>query len=150
MSTPLLATSMLVVAGVFTGILCAFSVERVWIWDRLDIREYAVDFRRSMRRVDVVQPALLILAIALAAVYAARTSGSVRTETLVALACLVAILAGSVGVLVPMQKPFRNRPEGDIPPDAGRIRRQWRAGHLVRTGLGLVAFAFLVHAVVYA
>ena len=150
MSTSLIASLMLVVNGIFTGILCAFSVERIWIWEQLDLRGYAVDFRRSVRRADLVQPALLVLTIALASAYATRVSSSSRTETIIGLACLVMILAGSTIVLVPLQKRFRNRPEGEIPADAEAIRRRWKIGHLVRTGLGIAAFVLLVHAVVYA
>ena len=149
MSTSLIATIMLVVNGVFTGVLCAFAIERIWIWEQLDLHEYAVDFRRSIRRADLIQPATLILTIVLASVYASRVHNSARTETFIALGCLVAILVASTVVLVPLQKQFRNRTEGEIPPDAETIRRKWRVGHLVRTALGLVAFALLVHAVVY-
>ena len=149
MSTSLIATLMLVSSGVFTGVLCAFAVERIWIWDQLELRDYAIDFRRSMRRADILQPALLILTIVLAVVYATRVENSARTETIVALGCLFAILGASTIILVPLQKRFRNRTEGDVPPDAEAIRRKWRVGHLVRTALGMSAFALLVHAVVY-
>jgi len=150
MSTALIATLMLILDAIFTGVLCAFSVERVWIWNELDLKSYAVDFRRSMRRADIMQPALLILTIVLASVYASRVSHSARTETFVALGFLVLILIVSTAVLVPMQKKFRDRPEGEVPQDAETIRRRWRVGHLFRTGFGLAALVLLVHAVVYA
>jgi hypothetical protein len=149
-ATHVIATILLIVEGVFTGILCAVGLERVWIWDQMDLRDYAVDFRRSMLRIDIVQPALLIVTIALASIFAARTSGSTRVETIVALACLVGILAGSVLVLVPLQKEFRSRAEGEVPPNAASIRGRWRIGHFIRTALGLAAFVLVVHAVTYA
>src|SRR5262245_66120627 len=126
MSTQLIATLMLVIDGVFTGILCAFSIERVWIWAELDLRDYAIDFRRSMRRADIVQPLFLILTIALAIWFTTRISGSAETQAFVAIALLVLILVGSVVVLVPWQKQFRDRPEGEVPPDAETIRRRCR------------------------
>jgi hypothetical protein len=41
---------MLGAGGLFTGGLVWYAWERVWIWRRLDLREYAVDFRRSVAR----------------------------------------------------------------------------------------------------
>ena len=39
---------MLGAGGLFTGGLVWYAWERVWIWRRLDLHEYAVDFRRSV------------------------------------------------------------------------------------------------------
>jgi hypothetical protein len=43
---------MLGAGGLFTGGLVWYAWERVWIWRRLDLHEYAVDFRRSVRKAD--------------------------------------------------------------------------------------------------
>ena len=52
---------MLGVGGLFTGGLVWYDWERVWIWRRLDLHEYAVDFRRSVRKADPAMPILLII-----------------------------------------------------------------------------------------
>ena len=52
---------MLGAGGLFTGGLVWYAWERVWIWRRLDLHEYAVDFRRSVRKADPALPILLVI-----------------------------------------------------------------------------------------
>jgi hypothetical protein len=58
------------------------------------------------------------------------------------------LLVGSVAVLVPIQR--RLTASGSAPPAATleRLRTRWLGGHLVRTAVALVCFAFAVVAVV--
>jgi hypothetical protein len=64
---------MLSAGGLFTGGLVWYAWERVWIWRRLDLGEFAVDFRRSVRRADPAMPILLMTCGAAAGVFASST-----------------------------------------------------------------------------
>jgi hypothetical protein len=47
---------MLGAGGLFTGGLVWYAWERIWIWRRLNLHEYAVDFGRSVRKADPASP----------------------------------------------------------------------------------------------
>ena len=59
------------------------------------------------------------------------------------------ILVSSIVLAEPINSQFRRRPEGDVPPDAERLRRRWRRFHLVRTVFAVAAFTLFVTAVSY-
>lgn len=141
---------MLFAGGLFTGGIVWYAWERVWIWRRLALADYAIDFRRSLRKADPAMPILLVICVATAGTFASRADGSARTLALVGIALLAVILVASVVLAEPINSQFRRRPEGVVPPDAERLRRVWRRFHLVRTGLAVAAFAFLVTAASYA
>jgi hypothetical protein len=141
---------MLGTGGIFTGGIVWYAWERVWIWRRLTLIEYAVDFRRSLRKADPAMPILLVICAAAAAVFAWRTGGEARTLAAVGIGLLATILVGSIVVAEPINNEFRRRPEGVVPPDAERLRRLWRRFHLVRTALAVGAFSLLIVAVTYA
>jgi hypothetical protein len=52
---------MLATGGLFTGGVMWYAWERVWIWRRLALAAYAVDFRRSLRKADPALPILLVI-----------------------------------------------------------------------------------------
>jgi hypothetical protein len=52
----LAAIVMLGVGGIFAGGIVWYAWERVWIWRRLTLPEYATDFRRSLRKADPAMP----------------------------------------------------------------------------------------------
>jgi Domain of unknown function (DUF1772) len=141
---------MLAAGGLFTGGLVWYAWERVWIWRRLTLHEFAVDFRRSVRKADPAMPILLVICAGAAGVFASRTAGGARALALVAIGLLAAILIGSVVLAEPINSQFRRRPEGEVPPQAERLRRRWRRFHLVRTSLGIAALACLITAATYA
>jgi hypothetical protein len=141
---------MLGAGGLFTGGLVWYAWERVWIWRRLDLREFAVDFRRSVRKADPAMPILLVICGAAAGVFASIAEGQARALALVGIGLLAVILVGSIVVAEPINSQFRRLPEGVVPPQGERLRRLWRRFHLVRTGLGIAAFACLITAVTYA
>jgi hypothetical protein len=141
---------MLAAGGVFTGGLAWSAWERVWIWRQLTLREYAVDFRRSIRKADPAMPILLVICGIAAGVFASRTDGAARALAFAGLVLLALILVSSIVLAEPINSQFRRRPEGTVPPDAERLRRRWRRFHLFRTGLGVAALAFLVTAATYA
>jgi hypothetical protein len=140
---------MLGVGGIFGGGLVWYAWERVWIWRRLTLLEYAIDFRRSLRKADPAMPILLVICAAAAAVFAWRTDDSARALAVAAIALLATILAGSIIVAEPNSQ-FRRRPEGVVPPNAEHLRRLWRGFHLVRAALGITAYSLLVVAATYA
>ena len=146
----LAAIVMLGSGGLFTGGVVWYAWERVWIWRRLELPAYTVDFRRSLRKADPALPILLVICAAAAVVFAWLTSGAARTLAATAVVLLAVILVSSLVLAEPINNQFRRRPEGVVPPDAERLRRVWRRFHLVRTVLAVAAFASLITAVSYA
>jgi hypothetical protein len=49
---------MLMACGLWSGVILTFQVERINLWAQMPIEQYAVDFRRSLFRVDPMQPIL--------------------------------------------------------------------------------------------
>jgi Domain of unknown function (DUF1772) len=141
---------MLSTGGLFTGGLVWYAWERVWIWRRLALVEFAVDFRRSVRKADPAMPILLVICAAAAGVFASLAEGGARMLALAGVGLLAVILVGSIVVAEPINSQFRRLPEGVVPPQAEQLRRRWRRFHLIRTGLGLAALACLITAVTYA
>jgi hypothetical protein len=141
---------MLSAGGIFAGGLVWYAWERVWIWRRLPLHEYAVDFRRSLRKADPAMPILLVISAAAAAVFAWRTGDAARMFAVAAIAVLATILVSSIVIAEPINSQFRRRPEGVVPPNADRLRQLWRRFHLVRAALGVVAYSLLVVAATYA
>jgi hypothetical protein len=141
---------MLAGGGLFTGALVWTAWERVWIWRLLALPEYAVDFRRSVRKADPAMPILLVICAAAAGAFASQTHGVARALAFAGVGLLATILISSIVLAEPVNSQFRQRPEGTVPPDAERLRRLWRRFHLVRTGLAIAALACLVVAATYA
>jgi Domain of unknown function (DUF1772) len=141
---------MLGAGGLFTGGVVWYAWERVWIWRRLPLAAYAVDFRRSVRKADPALPILLVVSAVGAGAFASLTDGAGGTLALAGIALLAVILVSSIIVAEPINSQFRRLPEGTVPPDAEALRRRWRRFHLVRTALAVAAFTALVTAVSYA
>src|SRR5262245_48579356 len=143
---------MLIASGLFTGVLWTLAIERVWIWRLMDLRTFAVDFGRSVRRVDLVQPAGAILSVGLAIGYATTVGGTARALSIAGAILVIVVIVISTAVGVPMQKLFRSAEAGEIVPsdvDVAAVRDRWVRLHLVRTVLGVVAFVLLVVAALY-
>jgi hypothetical protein len=141
---------MLCAGGVFTGGVVWYAWERVWIWRRLSLHAYAVDFRRSVRKADPALPILLVVSAAAAGAFASLAGGAGRALALAGIALLAVVLLSSLIVAEPINSQFRRLPEGAVPPNAERLRRRWRRFHLVRTAFAVAAFAFFVAAASYA
>ena len=82
---------MLGAGGLFTGGVVWYAWERVWIWRRLELLAYAVDFRRSLRKADPALPILLLICGTAAGVFAALTDGAARTLAFTGIALLAVI-----------------------------------------------------------
>jgi Domain of unknown function (DUF1772) len=141
---------MLGAGGIFTGGVVWYAWERVWIWRRLALQEYAVDFRRSLRRADPALPILLVISALAGGAFAAFTDAAARVLAFTGVGLLAAVLVSSILLAEPVNSQFRRRPEGVVPPDVVRLRRFWRRFHLIRTALAVAAFTCLVTAVSYA
>lgn len=139
--------TMLFFGGLFAGSILLVAVERTNLWRRMPLDQYAVDFRRSVYRVDPMMPILGAITGAGAIVFALHSYGDARRLAWVASGLLVAIILASVMIAEPMNSKFRRLPEGEVPQDAGGIRDRWRAFHIVRTILALSALACLAGAV---
>ena len=140
---------MLGAGGLFTGGVVWYAWERVWIWRRLPLRAYAVDFRRSVRKADPALPILLGISAGGAGAFASLTDGVERLLALAGVALLAVILVSSIVLAEPINSQFRRLPEGDVPPNAELLRQRWRRFHLVRTVFAVTAFALFVTAVSY-
>lgn len=141
---------MLIPGAVWAGITVTYAVERTNLWRRMPLEQYGVDFRRSLHRVDPLQPILLLICAAGAITFAVNTAGTARTVAWVGIAQLALVLVASVVVAEPMNSKFRRLPEGSMPDDAEQLRDSWRRFHLYRTIVTLGALACLVVAVTYA
>jgi Domain of unknown function (DUF1772) len=141
---------MLAAGGLFTGGVVWYAWERIWIWRRLALPAYAVDFRRSLRKADPALPILLVICATAAGAFAWQTDSAARTLASVGIVLLAVILVSSIVLAEPINNQFRRRPEGVVPPDAERLRVSWRRFHLLRTALAVAAFALLITAVSYA
>lgn len=141
---------MLGAGGLFTGGVVWYAWERVWIWRRLTLPAFAVDFRRSVRKADPALPILLVICAAGAGAFAWLTGGTGRILSLAGVALLAVILVSSIILAEPINSQFRRLPEGTVPPDAESLRQRWWSFHLIRTALAVAAFALFVTAVSYA
>jgi hypothetical protein len=140
---------MLGAGGLFVGGLAWYAWERVWIWRRLDLGAFAVDFRRSVRKADPAMPILLVISGTSAGVFASLSEGEASSLALVGVGLLAVILIASIVIAEPINSRFRCLPEGVVPPDAEDLRRRWRRFHLVRTALGIAALWCLITAATY-
>ncbi len=138
---------MLASGGLFAGGILVVAVERTSLWRRMPVEQYAVDFRRSLARVDPMLPILGAVSCAGALLFALNTGGRPATLTWIAVALLGMIIVSSLVVAEPINARFRRLPEGDAPGDAARLRVTWRRFHYGRTLLGVAAFACIVGAV---
>lgn len=139
---------MLAAGGLFAGGILVVAVERTSLWRRMPVEQYAVDFRRSLARVDPMLPILGALTGVGALLFALNSSGRPATLTWVAVALLAVIIVSSLIVAEPINARFRRLPEGSPPEGAARLRVRWRRFHYGRTLLGLAAFTCIVGAVV--
>ena len=76
--TQISAWIMLVSCGLWAGGILIFAVERTNLWRRMPIDQYAVDFRRSVFRVDPMMPILGVIAGTAATIFALQRSGAAR------------------------------------------------------------------------
>ena len=135
---------MLVSCGLWAGGILIFTVERTNPWRRMPIDQYAVDFRRSLFRVDPMMPILGVLAGAAATIFALQRSGAAWTG----LVFIALVVVASITVAEPINSMFRRLPEGQVPQRAEHYRTLWRHFHTVRNLAAPAALACLAAAAV--
>lgn len=139
---------MLITAGLFAGGVVMIAWERAPAWRAADDARFRVEFAHTLRRVDRLQPAVLLVCLISSVGFAVSASGTVRILAGLAVACLVAVLIGSGAGLVSVQRRLVDPGTSLTAADIGRLRTRWLAGHLIRTVIALIAFALLVVAAV--
>jgi hypothetical protein len=142
----MLEIALVVISGVWTGGIATIAWERIPVWRRLDPVPRAVDFRRSLRRMDPAMPIIAVVILALGVAYALRHDGTARTLTWIALSGVTVIVLGSILLLEPINNKFRRLPEGTPPPDAAALHTRWSWLHLGRTVVAVASLALFVAA----
>ena len=139
---------MLVSSGLWAGGILIFAVERTNLWRRMPIDQYAVDFRRSLFRVDPMMPILGVTAGTAATVFALQHSGAASGLACVGLGFIVLVVVASITIAEPINSKFRRLPEGQAPEGAEHYRTLWRRFHAMRNLTALAALACLAAAAV--
>lgn len=140
---------MIVSAGVWTGVIVTFEVERTNLWGRMPIEQYAVDFRRSLLRVDPMQPLLGAIAAVSAAVFGWYGIGSAAIFAWTGFGLIVLVIFSSIVIAEPINSQFRRLAEGQVPDRADHHRRVWCRFHSIRNVAALASFAILAAAVMF-
>jgi hypothetical protein len=136
------AVIMLVAGGLFAGGSATFAWSRVPIWRRMSLGEFVTDFDETIRRTDIVQPALAVVAAVTGVAFAVTEEGSARLLASLGAAGFVVVLLASLAVMVPLQRRIvAARGQGN---DLEAMRRRWFSGNLGRSVLSVVSFALLV------
>jgi hypothetical protein len=143
--TDLWAISMLISGGLFAGGVASIAWERLPAWRATELPDFRVAFAETLRRVDRLQPALLVVCLVSTIGFALNVDGAARLLALLAASSLSSSARGAL--LVPAQRRLVSS-DPELPPsEAERLRRLWLRGHLLRT---VIALAALVLAVVAA
>jgi hypothetical protein len=142
------AVPMLLSGGLFVGGLVSIAWERVPAWRASDLLAFRTGFAHTLRRVDRLQPALLVVCLGSTIGFAGSADAAARTLAALAAGGLGVVLVGSVAVLVPIQR--RLVAPGVAPPPAAAevLRARWLGGHLIRTAVALACFVLAVAATV--
>ncbi|WP_433191853.1 anthrone oxygenase family protein [Nocardia sp. CA-107356] len=144
------AMLMLLFGGLATGGIWVIAVDRLAVWNRMSVVEYATDFRRTLKHVDPMMPIFVSLSGLGAVLFSTQSSGSSRLFGWLGLLCLAVIMIGSILFGEPINSKFRRLAEGTPPEGAEGLRTFWRRFHFARTGVAVVALIFLIAAVIAA
>src|SRR4029453_7746033 len=142
------AVAMLLSGGLFAGGVSSIAWERIPAWRATDLSQFRAGFAHTLRRVDRLQPALLVVCVGSAVGFASSVGGAARALAMLAAGGLLLVLVGSVAVLVPIQ---RRLVASGPAPSAGALEQRgtrWLGCALVRPAVALVCFAFAVVAAV--
>ena len=130
---------MLVSGGLFAGGVTALAWDRVSAWRSMPLDEFRTDFAAVVQRADRVQPGLLVVAIVASFGFGLTDAGAARILALIGASGFLAVLIGSVAVLVPLQR--RMISSSSLEASAfERMRHRWFRGHLGRTAVGVASF----------
>ncbi len=138
--------ALLVLSGIWTGGIATIAWERIPIWRRMTPLERAVDFRRTLYRMDPTMPILAVAIVVLGIASALQHDGAARTLTWAAIGCVLLIVIGTTAILEPMNSKFRRLPEGTPPDNADAILATWGKLHIARTAVAVVSLILFVTA----
>jgi hypothetical protein len=133
------ATSMLISGALFTGGVVAIAWERIPVWRESDLLAFRDAFAHTLRRMDRMQPALLLTCLVSTIGFAIGAGGVARAFAVAAAAGFLLVLAGSGAWLVPIQKRLVTSERDQPAPELERLKRQWLHGHLIRTAVAVAA-----------
>jgi hypothetical protein len=137
------AALMLFAGGLFAGGAATFAWSRVPIWRRQPVPEFVPDFEETIRRTDVVQPALAVVAVVSGIGFAATEDGWARLLAAFGAAGFIAVLLTSVVVMLPLQRRIIAAPRGDGD-EVEVMRLRWFSGNLGRSLVSVASFVLLV------
>ncbi|MFD1538966.1 DUF1772 domain-containing protein [Nonomuraea guangzhouensis] len=140
----LVTAALLVLSGIWTGAITTIAWERIPVWRRLDPVPRAVDFRRSLHRMDPTMPIIAVIVIGLGVTHALGHEGLARTLAWIAVGGIALVVVGSILLLEPINSRFRRLPEGAPPPDAADLHVRWSWLHLGRTVVAVVSLTLFV------
>lgn len=133
--------------GMWAGGLLIVAVDRTHSWALMSLTDYAVDFRRSVHRLDPMMPILGLLGVVSAVVFALAQTGLAQILAWTGAGITLLAIVASIVLVEPINSRFRRLPEGTPPPQAEHDRVTWRRFHWIRTVAGIVAFAILATAI---
>jgi amino acid permease len=139
---------MLVTGGLFAGGVLLIAWERVPAWRASELSEFRAAFAHTLRRVDRLQPLLLVLSLVSTIGFAIAVEGAARTAAVLAAAGFLVILVGSGAWLVPLQRRLVTSGSERQSQELERWRRQWFRGHVIRTVVALASLGLAVVAAV--
>jgi hypothetical protein len=103
-----------IAGGLFAGGVVSIAWERIPAWRTPDLTDFQTAFAHTLRRVDRLQPALLVVCLASTIGFAVGEGGAARVLDVLAAVGFLTILLGSAAWLVPIQRPLVA--EGGIQP----------------------------------
>ena len=135
---------MLISGALFAAGVVPIAWERAPAWRAADHGTFRVEFAHTLRRMDRVQPALLLLCLVSSVGFALSASGTARTLAGLAASCFAVVLVGSGAGLVPIQRRLVD-PGSDLSAaDIERLRSLgrsypggWRPDLACGAGLGV-------------
>jgi hypothetical protein len=136
------ATLAVLAGGLFAGGAMTIAWSRVPIWRKMPAPQFVSDFSGTIRLADKVQPPLLLAAIVSAAAFAFTAGSTAGLLAMMAAGGFLATLIASVVVLVPLQRRIMAAPP-QRSEAIEEMRLRWFRGHLGRSALSLVSFAFI-------
>jgi hypothetical protein len=98
------AVPMLLGGGLFVGGVAAIAWERAPAWRTSDLVDFWRGFAHTLRQVDHLRPALLVVCLGATIGFASSAGGAARTLAALAAGGLLVVLVGSVALLVPIQR----------------------------------------------
>jgi Domain of unknown function (DUF1772) len=140
----------LVCGGIWAGDLFAIAWERSSAWRATPPAEFPETFTRTLRRMDPLQPLLLLACLGSTIAFTVGTNGAARPLAGAAAIGLAIVLAGSLAVQLPAQRRLAAARSGTPTVDVEGLRRRWIRVHLVRTLIGLTSFVMLAVAATVA